>query len=233
LYAEVQHKEHIRGELFKKAINAQEDERKRIARELHDDTSQALTAMLFAAEESLEMNDLSQVKPRLEKMRELAQRTLDGVHKVIFDLRPTMLDHLGLVPALRWFAVSWLEEKGIRVTVEDNGAAQRLPSEVETALFRVVQEAIVNISRHAGARNVCIYFQFEPKMVTVRVEDDGVGFELDELSIAPGSARGLGLIGMQERVELFGGELEVTSTPGYGTQVYIRLPLANEEVFDA
>lgn len=226
LYAEVQHKEHIRGELFRKAINAQEDERKRIARELHDEISQALTAMLFAAEEALDMDDPAKIKARLSSMHDLAQHTLDGVHKIIFDLRPSMLDHLGLVPALRWFASTRLESKGIRVNIEETRPDRRLPPEVETVLFRVVQEAIVNIARHAAARNVGILFQTGTDTVTVTVEDDGIGFDMDSLELTPDHPRGLGLMGMQERVELLGGDLEFDSQPGFGTRIVIRLPLA-------
>jgi signal transduction histidine kinase/HAMP domain-containing protein len=227
LYAEVQHKEHVRGELFKKAIGAQEEERKRIARELHDDTSQALAALLFAAEEGLEMNDPAEVNQRLERMRDLAQRTLDGVHKIIFDLRPSMLDHLGLVPALRWLASSRLESKGMRVVIEEASTPRRLPAEVETAIFRAVQEAISNIARHSGARNVSILFRFDDENTQVSVEDDGIGFDVDELTLFPDSARGLGLLSMRERVELLGGDLEVDSSLGGGTRIYIRVPIAN------
>jgi len=229
LYAEVQRKEQLRGELFKKAIFAQEEERKRIARELHDDTSQALAAMMFAAEESQEMDDLTAIKQRLEGIRDLAQHTLDNVHKIIFDLRPSMLDHLGLVPALRWLAASRLESKGIRVTIEEISPQKRLPAELETALFRVVQEAITNIARHAAARTVAILLYFYEKQATISIEDDGIGFDLEELTITPDSSRGLGLLGMQERVELMGGELEINSTPNFGTQVHIRVPLNGHE----
>lgn len=229
LYAEVQHKEHIRGELFKKVIAVQEDERKRIARELHDDTSQALTALLFAAEEGLEMEDPLEIKKRLDGMHSLIQCTLDGVHKLIFDLRPSILDHLGLVSALRWFATTRLESRGIRVSIEEASPPRRLPPEMETALFRVVQEAITNIARHAAARNVAILLKFDEESVTVRVEDDGVGFDLTNLTLEPDSMRGLGLAGMQERVELLGGEVEVNTVPGFGTQVHIHLPLKEKE----
>jgi signal transduction histidine kinase len=225
LYAEVQHKEQLRGELLKKAITAQEEERKRIARELHDDTSQALTALLYAAEEGMEMSDLAEVKEMLTSMRELVVRTLDGVHKLIFDLRPTMLDHLGLVPALRWFAQSRLEPKSVRVTIEEKSVPRRLSTEVETALFRVVQEAITNITRHAAARNAQISFDFDDEAVTVEVEDDGIGFDMIELALSPDSERGLGLMGMQERIEVLDGEIEITSAPGYGTRVHIRVPI--------
>lgn len=226
LYAEVQHKEQLRGELLKKAIIAQEEERKRIARELHDDTSQALTTLLYAAEEGTEMSDLAEVKGMLEGMRDLTVRTLDGVHKLIFDLRPTMLDHLGLVPALRWFAQSRLEPTGIRITVQEKSASRRLPTEVETALFRVVQETINNIARHAAARNAKISFEFGDESVAVEVEDDGIGFDIIEIALSHDTGRGLGLMGMQERIEVLDGEIEIISAPGNGTHVYIRVPIA-------
>ncbi|MBI5565768.1 MAG: GAF domain-containing protein [Chloroflexi bacterium] len=224
LYAEVQHKEQVRGELFRKAIGAQEEERKRIARELHDDTSQALTALLYAAEEGLDTPDLAAVHKKLLHMRELAQRTLDGVHKLIFDLRPSMLDHLGLVPALRWYAQSRLEPKGMRVVIDQIGEAPRLPPEMETCLFRVVQEAINNIVRHAAARNVSILFGLTDRAVTTYIEDDGIGFDPIELTVLTESLRGLGLMSMRERVELVGGTLDLDSSPGAGTRIHIRVP---------
>jgi signal transduction histidine kinase len=224
LYAEVQHKEQLRGQLLNKLITVQEEERKRIARELHDDTSQALAALLFTVEEVLEMDQLAEMKARLEGMRTLTMQTMEEIYTLIFDLRPTMLDHLGLVPALRSFAQSRLEPAGIRLTIEEATAPYRLPSEVEIALFRVVQEVITNIARHAAARNVHIFFQFDLDSVTVNVEDDGVGFDMVEMTLSPGSQRGLGLLGMFERVELLGGQMDIDTAPGYGTQIAIRAP---------
>lgn len=225
LYAEVQNKEQLRGELFVKAINAQEEERKRIARELHDETSQSLTALLYFIEEALEMKTLKDAKGKLLSMLQLTKHVLDNVHKIIFDLRPSMLDHLGLVPALRWFAESRLEPKGVRVVVEELTPSKRLPSEVETAIFRIVQEAVTNITRHAAARNVHITFNMTGEQVIVCVEDDGIGFNIESLEYLPDSTRGLGLLSMQERLELLGGELEISTLPGQGTQVMIRLGL--------
>lgn len=230
LYAEVQHKEQVRGELFQKAITAQEEERKRIARDLHDDTSQALAALIYAAESCLETDNLSGVHSRLENMRDLAQHTLDGVHKLIFDLRPTMLDHLGLVPALRWLAKNRLESRGVRVAVEAASDLGRMSAEVETAVFRVIQEAIGNIARHAGARNVCIKLGENEKSLTASIEDDGVGFDLTMLPDGGGGqsrdqVRGLGLLGMEERIQLLGGEMEIHAAPGFGTQVQLSVPL--------
>jgi signal transduction histidine kinase len=229
LYAEVQQKEQLRGQLLEKVITAQEEERKRIARELHDDTSQALTALLFAVEESLEMEDLDEMQERLDGMRELAMDTLEDLYKLIFDLRPTMLDHLGLVPALRWFTQSRLKPAGVRVTIEEESGPRRLPAQVETALFRVVQEVITNIVRHAAARNVDISLQFENDTVSINVEDDGIGFDMVEMTLTPDTQRGLGLLGMFERIELLGGEMEIDTAPGYGTKIRIQVPLNGTE----
>ena len=112
LYAELQHKEHVRGELLRKVISAQEEERKRIARELHDEISQNLTALIYSAEEAAGLDQRDEMQRLLGNMRAVAQQTLDGVHELIFDLRPSMLDHLGLAPALRWFAKARLEPAG-------------------------------------------------------------------------------------------------------------------------
>jgi signal transduction histidine kinase len=226
LYAEVQQKERNRGELFKKAINAQEDERKRIARELHDETSQSLTALLFAAEEAGELKSILAVRKRICSMHELIQHTLDGIHKLIFDLRPSVLDHLGLAPAIRWLGKSRLEARGVRVTLEECGEPKRLPAELETALFRVLQEAMTNIARHSAARNVWIEYQVTDQLVRVLVQDDGVGFDVLDIEITPDSPRGLGLMGMQERLELLGGDIHILSTPGNGTRLEITVPLA-------
>jgi signal transduction histidine kinase/PAS domain-containing protein len=233
LYEEGQVKERMRSELFKKAINAQEEERRRIARELHDETSQSLTALLFAAEEAQEMRALKEVRYRLVGMHDLLQHTLDGVHKVIFDLRPSMLDHLGLVPAIRWLAKTRLEPKGMRIHFEEQGETRRLEPEVETAIFRVIQEAVANISRHSAARNVSIVYRTGRDHVYVCVEDDGIGFEQVDLSTAPDSLRGLGLLGMQERLELLGGDLEIASSPGNGTRLHIRMPVGNGRTYNA
>jgi signal transduction histidine kinase len=246
LYAEVQHKERVRGELFQKALAAQEEERKRIARELHDEISQSLTALLYEAEEGLESASNPKVKERLRSICTLTQHTLDDVHNLMFDLRPSMLDQLGLIPALRWLAQSRLETKGIRVAVNVNSQAgpahsktdvQRLSPEIETALFRVMQEAINNIARHAAARNVEIHLELNEDTARISIKDDGIGFDLSELSVTAlkdmeskdslpsNNPRGLGLIGIQERIELLGGELDINTAPGSGTHIDIRVPL--------
>ncbi len=246
LYADVQRKERVRGKLFKKALAAQEDERKRIARELHDEVSQSLTALLYDAEDGLELDQLPAIKKRLQSICNLTQHTLENIHKLMFDLRPSMLDQLGLIPALRWLAETRLEPKGIRVNVITNSNLdllsgendpQRLSSEIETALYRVVQEAINNIARHAAARNVEIGLFLNGEFTSVSITDDGIGFDLTELSMEAiqdidsqdfqfsENTRGLGVLGMQERIELLGGELEIDTAPGSGTQINIRVPI--------
>jgi signal transduction histidine kinase/PAS domain-containing protein len=225
LYAELQQKELLRKELFRKAINAQEEERKRIARELHDDTSQALTALMFAAEEGLEIGDLDEIKNSLQRMHTLTRQTLDGVHKLLFDLRPSMLDHLGLMPAIRWFAKSRLEPQGVRVEIQEDNHSCRLLSEVEIALFRVVQEAITNVARHSGARIVQISCNLTSDRVRIDIRDDGIGFDPNQIALSPETGHGLGLLGMSERLELVEGELQISSVPGQGTSIHIRVPL--------
>ena len=245
LYADVQRKERVRGKLFKKALAAQEDERKRIARELHDEISQSLTALLYDAEDGLELEHLPAIKKRLQSICDLTQHTLDSIHKLMFDLRPSMLDQLGLIPALRWMAETRLEPKGVRVNVITNSNPnllggevdpQRLSPEIETALYRVVQEAINNIARHAAARNVEIGLFLDNRIASISITDDGIGFDLTEVSMGTikdidseefqlsENTRGLGLLGMQERIELLGGDLEIDTSPGDGTQIHIRVP---------
>lgn len=229
LYAELQQKEQVRKELFRKAIYAQEEERKRIARELHDDTSQALTALIFAAEECLEIDSVEEVRSSLQRMHDLTRQTLDGVHKLLHDLRPSMLDHLGLMPAIRWFAKSRLEPQGIRVNIDEENHACRLLPEIEIALFRVVQEAITNIVRHAGARNVQISCGLASNQVQIEIRDDGIGFDPSLVTLSSDTGRGLGLLGMSERLELVGGLFEITSAPGQGTNIHICVPLNGNE----
>jgi signal transduction histidine kinase/HAMP domain-containing protein len=231
LYAEVQKKEQLRGELLRKVITAQEEERKRLARELHDDTSQALTALLFAAEETLEMSEITEMKERLDEMRRLSMHTLEDLYKLIFDLRPTMLDHLGLVPALRSFAEMRLGQTAVNVTITESSPPRRLPAEVETALFRIMQEVITNIARHSAARNAAILFHYSDTSIMVDVEDDGMGFDLVDMAVvSPDSKRGLGLMGMVERVELLGGHMEIDTAPGYGTQIHVEVPCRDRDI---
>ena len=225
LYEELKQKESLRGELLKKVIGAQEEERRRIARELHDETSQTLTALAMGMEAVTLAPSLSkeQLQEKLSRLKGLAVQTLDEVHNLIYDLRPSVLDDLGLVAGLEWYAENRLQPLGLGVHVEVSGEERRLPSEVETALFRIGQEAISNVARHAEASSVVLTIDFGRDAVSLEVEDDGKGFQRPvEPSATP---TGWGLLGMRERAALLKGELEIASEPGRGTCVTVRVPL--------
>jgi signal transduction histidine kinase len=225
LYEELKQKESVRGELLKKVIGAQEEERRRIARELHDETSQALTVLVMGMEAVTLGPRLSkeQLREKLSGLKGLAVQTLDEVHNLIYDLRPSILDDLGLVAGLEWYAENRLEPLGLGVHVEVSGQARRLPPEVETALFRIGQEAISNVARHAEASNVCLTIGFNADAVSLEVEDDGRGFR--PAVEATAASTGWGLLGMRERAALLKGELAITSEPGRGTCVTVRVPV--------
>jgi signal transduction histidine kinase len=223
LYRELQRKEETRGELLKKVIGVQEEERKRIARELHDETSQDLATLLLSLETDLSggSEDLQQ---KLARMKVVTGRTLDSINRMILDLRPSVLDDLGLTSALHWVAESRLEPLGIDLTFTVSGEEHRLKPEIETTLFRIGQEAISNIARHAEANSVTIALAFDRASVCLDVEDNGRGFSLDD------SADGtFGLLGMKERAALLDGAFTVRSEPGNGTRVAVRIPLPESE----
>jgi two-component system sensor histidine kinase UhpB len=214
--------------LTMQAISVQEEERKRIARNLHDDTGQALSTLIIALERvetGLAPAD-HELRPRLQAARELAIRTLEDLRKLVYDLRPSMLDDLGLVPAIRWLARSGLEESGVQWSFEAFDETTRLPAEVETAVFRIAQEAIHNAVRHARAQRVVIRLSLDGPNLTLQVEDDGRGFDVARTSAEAVQHRRLGLLGIQERVGLLGGDLMVDSHPSQGTRLQVRVPLA-------
>jgi len=230
LYRELQRRERMRGELLQKVITAQEAERKRIARELHDQTSQALAALTVAVgTAAAQAADGVDVSDSLSRMRSLAVDTLDEVHRLIFDLRPTLLDDLGLTAAMRWYAESRLAEAGIKVRVEVAGEERRLAPQVETALYRVVQEAVNNAANHSGAQSFTLTFVLDADRVTIQMMDDGWGFDMAELAKSRDRKRGLGFLGMKERVELLGGSFVFYSELGGGTKVTIEVPLVEQE----
>ena len=202
--------------LLSKLITAQEDERKRIARELHDETCQTVSALALSLPE----------EPGAGEARRLAHRALDGLHRLIFDLRPSVLDDLGLLPAIRWWATRHLPSAGIAVRCELEESERRLSPETEIAVFRVAQEALVNVVRHSGASAVLIQMAGRDGHLEASIEDDGRGFDPGEMAEPTAAGRGLGLLGMRERVELLGGQLEVESAPGQGTRVSFRVPFA-------
>ncbi|MCL5962592.1 MAG: histidine kinase [Chloroflexi bacterium] len=226
LYEEVQRKEIVRGELLVKLITAQEEERYRIARELHDEPAQALAALMMAvenAEEALPQLADAQ-KQKLDRAKELVRRALGDVRRLIWDLRPTVLDDLGLAPAVRWFAEQRLENTSIDFDVRVSGTQRRLPTAVETEVYRIIQEAITNVARHAHASHLTICLEQENGSLVAVVQDDGIGFDVTKLGQI-GRQRGLGLLGMQERASLLGGSMAVESSHEKGTRLTVTIPV--------
>ena len=227
LYEELQRKEELRGRLLEKVISAQEDERKRIARELHDETGQALTGIIMSlevAEEALTREPLA-ASQRLETAKTLASQSIAAIRRLVVDLRPAALDDLGLVPAIRAFAGARLEERGIQLDMHVAGLSSRLDPSVETCLFRVAQEAVTNVVRHSGANLARIELRRSDGFVSLLVRDDGQGFNVGETLNSDDPAGALGLAGMEERVALLGGQLTVESRPGQGTVVRAKVPV--------
>jgi signal transduction histidine kinase len=231
LHREVRYKEAIRGELLQDVFSIQEEERKRIARELHDETSQVIASLTASLEATLAMLPPGAEKARgmLEKTRGLSINILDEIHRLIYELRPSLLDDLGLVAAARWLAEVNLEASGINVSFDISGRQRRLPPRIEATLFRVIQEAVNNISRHARARNAAISLGFKRNAIQVRIRDDGRGFDVDEAISSRERPRGLGLLGMKERISIVSGKIDIESHPGGGgTEIIIEIPLNKE-----
>lgn len=215
--------------LLRRLATAQEDERRLISRNLHDQMGQLLTALglgLKALEAATP--DPSPGHPHLSRLRELTDRIGREFHQLALDLRPTALDDLGLQTALTTYAEAWSKRSGVSVDFQSTFPnTGRLNEAVETALYRVVQEALTNVLRHAEAQQVSLVLQWSPGQAAVVVEDNGVGFDSES---AMATAGRLGLLGMRERVTLVGGTLTIESSPGRGTTVIARVPLAAEEM---
>jgi len=210
--------------LSAQVISAQEEERKRIARELHDETSQALATLDLNLERIQAALDDKEARERVEASRQLLQQTMEGLRKLVYELRPTMLDDLGLIPAIRWYARTRLGTRGVQVHVEPTVCEDRFVPTLETALFRIAQEGINNIAQHATAHNAWVRLNCHDSQITLTVEDDGRGFDVDKM-LGPGGERGhLGLFGIQERVFLLGGTFAVDSTLEGGTRLTVTVP---------
>ena len=211
--------ERVSRDAVRRVVEAQELERRRLARELHDETGQALTSILLGLK-PLESSESEQAREAAASMRELVVSTLQDVRRLAVELRPTALDDFGLVAAVERLSETFREQSGLQVDLEARLGESRLPSEVETILYRVVQEALTNIVRHAGAGRVSILLAQKDGAVVAVVEDDGSGFD-------PGATRedALGLAGMRERVGLVGGRLQIETTAGAGTTLVAEVPL--------
>ena len=217
-------------QLLEKVISAQEEERKRIARELHDGVAQDMAALIVAID-SLQVDASVDATRRdlMQRVKGQAQEALQEVRRLLLDLRPSALDDLGLVPAVRWYVETRLADQGIEYTVTVMGPERRFPPTLETTLFRIVQEAVNNAAKHAEPHNVGVRLDFTEPTVVALIEDDGKGF--DPYAYHNGySGEAVGLAGMRERATLAGGTLEVHSEPGHGTQIIARIPIVEEAI---
>ncbi|HEX2204682.1 MAG TPA: ATP-binding protein [Longimicrobium sp.] len=223
LDAAAAYRERLR-EVAARALNAAEEERKRIARELHDETAQMLAALLIRIRVVRGARDPGAVDALLEDMRREVGQALEGIRRFARGLRPPALDELGLVPALESHLRQLEEIAGLRITLDAAPLGDALPPEAELALYRIVQEALSNVVRHAHATRADVRIEAEDGRAVVTVEDDGHGFEPGRVMSREGG--GLGLFGMNERAAYLGGRVEVTSAPGAGTRVRAEIPLS-------
>jgi len=211
----------VARDTVRRVIEAQELERRRLARELHDETGQALTSILLGLKSIRAAAGETEAEEAEAALRELVVQALQDVRSLAVELRPTALDDFGLAAALERLASTFQERSGIVAEVESGLGEERLPPEVETVLYRLVQEALTNVVKHAAAAHVSIVLTHRDGGVGVVVEDDGAGF-------APADVRegALGLLGMRERLAVVDGTLEVESTPGSGTALLAYVPLS-------
>lgn len=206
-------------ELSRRLVDAEERERRAISRELHDEVGQSLSALLLEAENLTEMSgDKNGFRQTLQSIRTLAENCVNEVRNMALLLRPSMLDDLGLIAALEWQAREVSRRTGMFVDTVDENVSDNLPDEHRTCVYRIVQEALNNCSKHAYAKHVSVVVRQEPDRLRVTIEDDGKGFD-------PSRVRGLGLVGMNERVNQLGGVLRVDSDPARGTRLRVDLPL--------
>lgn len=216
----VEMSERVARDALRRVVAAQELERRRLSRELHDETGQTLTSVLLGLNAIAEAPGSERAGVEAERLRELVTQTLKDVRRLAVELRPKALDDFGLVPALKRLGAGFSEQTGIRVEVESYLGEDRLPTEIETALYRIVQESLTNVVKHARASLVSVLITRKNGSVIAVIEDDGRGFDA-------GASRdeGLGLVGMEERVALLNGKLQVESSEGAGTTVVAEVPL--------
>ncbi|MBC7917265.1 MAG: response regulator [Rhodoferax sp.] len=213
--------------LSRRVLEAQETERRRVAHELHDELGQALTAIKINLQTRGRFHNVSTDALDAENIR-ILDDALQQVRRLALALRPSMLDDLGLGPALRWLGEQTAARSGFEVTMNIPVLEPRLPPDMETACFRIVQEALTNITRHADAKHVTIDLQREEAAMVLSVQDDGSGFDLDAARARAIHGGSLGVLGMQERAMLVGGQLDITSAPGQGSQLRLRCALRRQ-----
>ncbi len=230
LHQEAKKREKMLAELLHQVVGAQEAERQRIARELHDATGQSLTAIALGLRgvETMLANDRPEVVSQIRELKLFGTNALGELRQFIADLRPPQLDDLGLVAALQWYIQAFEKRHSIQVDFVADGGSTRLLPEYETVLFRIVQESLTNIARHANASYAVVTLEVYPTQICVMIEDDGCGFDPETVFGIEASLVGWGLLGIRERALLLGGQYEVDSTLGEGTHIRVSIPLMME-----
>jgi len=214
--------------LASQVIRAQEDERKRVARELHDDTAQILFAQLLRVT-AMKSSPIPGVRETAEQLENMTVEAIEGVRRLALELRPPALDDLGLREALADLAQRYSEQLGIPVTYHESGLRERFDPEIELVLYRVAQEALTNCSKHARARHIWVSIVRTDRAVYLSIDDDGVGFPADPSASSPERGSGLGLFGMEERVALVGGELVLRRLDPHGVGIVAMIPLSRTQ----
>ncbi len=216
------HDAHALQQISHQILQAQEEERYRLARELHDEAAQSLTTLLVYIRLLERAKNPDEAQRHVQELRELTVRALEDVRRVAVDLRPTILDDLGLVAALEWRVDELNKQNGVHAAIASEGMDRRLPRAAELVLYRVGQEALSNVHRHAGASEVKVTLRRDGDLCVLQVADNGAGF--DPALVEQYDGHGLGLVGMRERIAMIGGELEVKSQPGAGAQITAQIP---------
>lgn len=216
------HQEELQRQLTHHVIRAQEEERKRVSRDLHDSVGQALYSVLVGLKVLSQVNLSEEVKRHLEDIQLQTARALDEVKHMAVELRPSALDDLGLVAAIRAYLKRFEETFGIETDFEQQGLKRRYDPNLETALYRILQEAMNNAAKYADADHIHVQFKDDGEKVELIIQDDGVGFDLENIEVR---GSGLGLYGMKERASLFGGEVSIRTAPGEGTTINVKIEL--------
>lgn len=214
--------EEIQRQLTHHIIRAQEEERKRVSRDLHDSVGQALYSLMIGLKVLHQIPLAEEVRRHLNDLEVLASRALDEVKHMSVDLRPSALDDLGLVPAIRAFLKRFESTFGIETRFIHEGLSRRFDPNLETALYRILQEALNNAAKYADADHIDVLFKDDGSILELRIRDDGIGFDMENIEI---KGTGLGLYGMKERAALFGGEVLIETKPGKGTMVLVTINL--------
>ena len=222
--------EHALRTLSSQLIETQEKERRHLAREIHDEIGQALIALELNLQSLAQNRHPSGSAPQVQESITIVEKLIEQVHDIALDLRPSMLDDLGLVPALRWYTSHQARRANLHAVFKADSLQSRLDTATETACYRVGQEAVTNVVRHARAQEVVVQLIVEDDCLHLLVRDNGVGFDLAALQRVPETHRKLGLVGMKERVALTGGRIEFKAKPGQGTEVHAWFPLSCPDV---